>query len=130
MERCVGYKSGQAGRHPVYGRCNREAHEEVNGRWLCKQHAAGRKRSITVTQKKNDKYDADVLKQEEYIERASKISIDLGITVHAFYNVHTSSWIPQALVHFDDLEDLALLVNSLLELKKSYGGKIAPAPSA
>ena len=65
--------------------CHRDAVEEVDGRWYCKPHASGKRRSKATKEQNDAKYAAKKVHDATLRAQASRLSDALGTVVELDY---------------------------------------------
>ena len=92
-------------------RCHRDAVEQVDGRWYCKPHAAGKRRSKATKEQNDAKYAAKKAHDATLRAQANRLSTALGTVVKLDYIWHLSRYSDTTMiVDIEWLERLAARV--------------------
>ena len=97
-------RTGNAWNHSV---CGKTPVEMVDGKQLCKRHAAARRGAATAKAKRYEAYDQRQELEESWIRRMKTVADKLGVEARLSYSLAGRSRIDSVVISLADFERLA-----------------------
>lgn len=87
--------------------CGKPSVELIDDRPFCKPHAAGRKRSLAATEKRNQQIATETANRREWEARMNVAAIRLGVSATLDYSVLGSRYTESVVISLAEFEQLA-----------------------